>query len=127
MKNKNLHWKTVLELINRGEKIENTIIEFNNEKILWKDAMLLGENGFEIPDEFINYDDENIDYSDIPEITQEDIDSGKIKWIYKAEIPMRKEIDDWVKHEKIDMNKLLSELVDNFFNTIKNIHKNVAL
>ena len=27
----------------------------------------------------------------------EDIDTGKIKWITKAEIPIRKEIKDWIK------------------------------
>ena len=126
MENKNLNWKSVLKLINKGEKTENIVIKFDHEKILWKDAMLLGENGFEIPDKYIEYDDENIDYSDIPAITQDDIDTGKIKWIYKAEIPIRKEIDDWIKNEKIDINKLLTELVENFYKTVKNIHKNAA-
>ena len=127
MKNKKLNWKSVIELINKGGKIENIILEFDNKKILWQDAMLLGKNGFEVPDEYIDYDDENIDLSDIAEITQEDIDSGKIKWIYKAAVPMRKEIEDWIKHEKIDVNKLLAELVENFYKTMKNINKNAAL
>ena len=127
MKNKNLNWKSVVKLINSGDKTENITIEFDTEKILWKDAMLLGKNGFEVPDEYIDYDDENIDYSDNPAITQEDIDTGKIKWIYKAEIPIRQEINDWAKNEKIDMNTLLSDLVENFYKTVKNIHKNPAL
>ncbi len=126
MKNKNLNWKSVVKLINSGDKTENITIEFDTEKILWKDAMLLGKNGFEVPDEYIDYDDENIDYSDNPAITQEDIDTGKIKWIYKAEIPIRQEINDWAKNEKIDMNTLLSDLVENFYKTVKNIHKNAA-
>jgi len=29
-------------------------------------------------------------------------------------------------NEKIDMNKLLSELVENFYKTAKNIHENAA-
>jgi len=127
MSNNKLHWKSVLELINKGEKPENIKLEFNDEKIFWKDALLLGENGFEIPDDLIDYDDENIDFSDIPEIKQEDIESGKIKWIYKAEIPIRKEINDWAKDEKVDMNKLIKELLENFYDTVKNIHKNTAI
>ncbi len=126
MKNKNLNWKSVIKLINNGDKTDNITIEFDTEKILWKDAMLLGKSGFEVPDEYIDYDDENIDYSDNPAITQEDIDTGKIKWIYKAEIPIRQEINDWAKNEKIDMNTLLSDLVENFYKTVKNIHKNAA-
>ena len=128
MEAKKLHWKSVIELINNSEKTENMILEFNdNEKILWKDAMLLGKKGFKVPDSNIDYDEDNIDCSDIPEITQEDIDTGKIQWIYKAAVPIRKEIDDWIKHEKIDVNKLLAELVENFYKTMKNINKNAAL
>jgi hypothetical protein len=128
MEAKKLNWKSVIELINNSEKTENIILEFkDNEKILWKDAILLGKNGFKVPDSIIDYDDDNIDCSDIPEITQEDIDTGKIQWIYKAAVPIRKEIDDWIKHEKIDINKLLAELVENFYKTMKNINKNAAL
>ena len=127
MANKKLNWKSVLELIKNGKSTKNITIEFNDKKILWKDAMILGENNFEIPDEHIFYDDENIDYSDIPEITEEDIKTGKIKWIYKAEIPMRQEINDWIKHEKIDINNLLTDLVENFYQSVKKIHENAAL
>jgi len=125
--NNRLHWKSVLKLIKKGQKIENIVVDFNNENILWKDAMLLGKNGIEVPENIIDYDDENIDYSDIPPIKREDIESGKIKWIYKAEIPIREEIKDWIKHEKIDINKLLGNLVENFYETMKNIHNKAAL
>lgn len=126
MKKKELNWRSIIKLINKGEKTENIILKFDNKKIHWKDAMLLGKNEFEVPDKYINYDDENIDFSDIPPITQEDINTGKIKWIYKAEVPVRKEITDWIKHEKIDINKLLSDLVENFYKTVKSIPKNAA-
>ena len=126
MKNK-LYWKSALESIQQETPIENSELEFNKEKIFWKDAMILGKNGFKVPQELIDYEDDIIDYSDIPSIMQEDIDSGKIKWIFKAEIPIRKEINDWLAHEKIDVNKLLSELVENFYQTMKNLTKNAAI
>jgi len=81
MKNK-LYWKSALESIQQETPIENSELEFNNEKIFWKDAMILGKNGFKVPQELIDYEDDIIDYSDIPSIMQEDIDSGKIKWIF---------------------------------------------
>ncbi len=127
MENKRLYWKVALELINIGQKVEPISVEFNNEKILWNDAMLFGKNGIDVPENLIDYDDDNIDYSDIPAITQEDISSGKIKWIYKAEIPMKQEISDWMKKEKIDINKLLTDLVENFYQTMKNLRRNAAL
>ncbi len=124
---KNENWKSVIELINKKEKTENINIEFDNEKILWKDAMLLGENGFEIPDKYIDYDDDNIDCSDIPEITEEDIKTGKIKWIYKAEFPIDNEIQNWITQKNIKLNELLPYLLKNFYQTVKLTQKNVAL
>ncbi len=127
MKRNKLNWQEIIALIQSGEDTKNIEIEFNEKKIPWNQAMLLGEHGFKIPDMYIDYDEENINYSDIPELTEKDIITGKVTWLYRAEIPLKKEINDWVKREKIDLNKLLSELVENFYQTIKNIHKNTAL
>jgi hypothetical protein len=127
MNSKKIYWKSALDLIEKGENIENIVVDFRSEKILWDKAMIFGKKGIVVPDDLIEYDDDNIDYTDSPAITQEDIDTGKIKWIYKADIPIKKEINDWIKHEKIDMNKLLTDLVENFYQTIKNINKNAAL
>ena len=127
MENKIIYWKSVLDLIENKQLIENITVDFKNEKVLWDKAMLLGKNGITVPENLIDYDDENIDYSDNPAITKDDIDSGKIKWIYKAEIPIKKEINEWIKNEKIDMNKLLTDLIENFYQTVKNINKNAAL
>ena len=102
-------------------------IDFGDIKIDAFDAVLLGKNGIDVPEELIVYDDNKIDYSDIEPITDEDIESGKIKWVYKVEVPIRKEVEDWIKKEKIDINILLANLVENFYKTIKNIHKNAAL
>ncbi len=127
METKKKYWKTILKKIENGEKIENVEVDFNNETILWKNAMILGKNGIEVPQELIDYDDENIDYSDIPAITdEEDIESGKIKWIHKAEIPIRKEVEDWIKKEKIDIDVLLADLVENFYKTMKSIRQNAT-
>ncbi len=112
----------------KTDKFNSSIeIDFQNDKIDVFDAVLLGKNGIDVPEELIEYDDDKIDYSDIPKITKEDLITGKIKWTYKAEFPMRKEINDWVKHEKIDVNKLLGVLVENFYKTMKDINKNAAL
>jgi len=127
MDSKKIYWKSALDLIEKGENIENIVVDFSNEKILWDKAMIFGEKGIVVPDDLIEYDDDNIDYTDSPAITQEDIDTGKIKWIYKAEIPIKKEINEWIKNEKIDMNKLLTDLVENFYQTLKSINKNAAL
>jgi len=98
---------------------------FSDEKIGVFDAVLLAKNGIDVPEELIVYDDDKIDYSDIPAITEEDIESGRIKWIHKAEIPISKEIEVWIKKEKIDINILLADLLENFYKTIKIMHLNI--
>ncbi len=62
-----------------------------------------------------------------PTITQKDIDSGEIYRVFKVEIPVKKEINDWLKTEKIDLNKLLTELIENFYQTVKNSGNKAAL
>ncbi|HAN77074.1 MAG TPA: hypothetical protein DCQ31_04490 [Bacteroidales bacterium] len=116
-----------LNLIKAGEFNPEVEVNFTEAKIDVIDAVLLGKNGIDVPEELIEYDDDKIDYSDIPAITDEDIESGKIVWIRNAQIPVRKEIDDWIKAEKIDFNTLITELVENFYKTMKNIQKNAAL
>ncbi len=119
--------KQALNLIKENKFDSDFEIAFNDDKINAFDAVLLGKEGIEVPEELIVYDDTKIDYSDIPEITDEDIESGKIKWIHKAEIPIRKEVEDWIKQEKININILLADLVENFYKTMKNIGQNAAL
>ena len=113
-----------LKQIRAGNFNSNAEIIFSDEKIDAFDAILLGKNGIDVPEELIQYDDDKIDYSDIPPITDDDLTSGKIKWLHKAEFLIPKEVEDWLKEEKIDLNTLLSDLVVNFYKTIKNIQKN---
>ncbi len=119
--------KEAINLMQENKFNSDFKIEFGDNKINAFDAVLLGKNGIDVPEDLIEYDDNKIDYSDIPPITDEDIESGRIKWIYRAEVPIRKEVEDWIKKEKIDINILLANLVENFYKTIKNIHKNAAL
>jgi len=38
-----------------------------------------------------------------------------------------KEIKEWIKSEKIDVNKLLAQLMKNFNETVSNMQKKAAL
>lgn len=89
-----------LNLIKAGKFNSKVEVYFTEAKIDVIDAFLQGKNGIDVPDSLIEYDDDKIDYSDIPAITDEDIESGKIGWIRNAQIPVRKEIEDWIVAEK---------------------------
>jgi len=127
MEAEKIYWKTALELIEKGETPENTVVDFKEEIVSWKEALLLGKNGIEVPEALIEYDDNNIDYSDNPAVTQEDLDTEKINWVRKAEIPIRKEIDDYLKLQNIDPSQLATELVENFYQTMKKVQNSGAL
>jgi hypothetical protein len=116
-----------IELIKNGFFNSEYQIVFDNTTIDALDVILLGKNGVDVPENLINYNDSNLDYSDIPPITDEDIETGKIKWIINAEIPLESEISNWIKIQNIDINQLTTQLIKNFYQTMINIQKNAAL
>lgn len=116
-----------LKFLKEGKNISNYSIEFNDEKIEAIQAIELGKNKINVPEHLIYYDDNSIDFSDDPNITQKDIESSKISWMINTSLPLDLEIKEWIKQEKIDVDKLLTQLVRNFYDTFKNIHKKAAL
>lgn len=122
-----LYWKKAIELLKKGTKVSQEEIDFNNEQIPVKEVTFLNKNAIRIPENLIFYDDENIDCSDIPEITDEDINTGKIQWITVNEFPIDNEIRSWLVSQNIKLNELLPHLLRNFYQTMKFAQKNAAL
>ncbi|MBN2778950.1 MAG: hypothetical protein JXR36_15030 [Bacteroidales bacterium] len=119
--------KEAIELIKTNKYNGYYIIKFDDEKITFQDAILLGRFGIDVPENFIFYDDDNIDYSDIPELTQDDINSGKVIPYINAHIPLENEIREWIKKENINIGELTGNLIKNFYENIKTLYKNTAL
>jgi hypothetical protein len=122
-----IYWKELVEILQKNEKPENVEIDFRNEMLDFKNVSLLNRFGFNVPKNLINYDDENIDFSDDPDITDEDIETGKISWSIKANFNIEPEIKQWIKTEKIEINSLIPQLMKNFYETVKQIKKNAAI
>jgi acyl CoA:acetate/3-ketoacid CoA transferase len=116
-----------IKLLKEGADISSYSIEFNDEKIEAIQAIELGKNNINVPEHLIYYDDITIDSSDDPDITKEDIETGKISWMLNTSLPLDKEIKQWIQQEKIDVDKLLTQLVTNFNETVKHIHRNAAI
>ncbi len=119
MKKKIINQREAIKKLKCFEDINLYQIEINEEKIEALDAILLGKNNIDFPEELIFYDDEDIDYSDIPEITEEEFIPEKIKFLMDAKILLSKEIKLWIDNENIDVNKLASELIHDFYKKIK--------
>jgi len=116
-----------LKLLKEGTDISDYSIEFNDEKIEAIQAIVLGKNNINVPEHLIYYDDTTIDFSDDPDITKEDIETGEISWMVNTSLPLDNEIKQWIKQEKIDVDKLLTQLVTNFYETVKHIPKSAAM
>ncbi len=126
METKIINQKETIKLLESGKDISCYKVVLNNEKIEALQAILLGKNNIQIPEELIYYDDDATDFSDDPDITNEDIEKGKIVWNIKTSLPLEKDIKDWIVSEKIDVDKLLVKLVRNFYDTIKDFQKRAA-
>ena len=127
MNSNNVSVVKAISLIKSNQFNSNYKVDFQDKKIDAFDAILLGKNGINVPENLIEYDDEKIDYSDIPEITDEDIASGKIKWTLNAEMPLDNEIKEWIKAENINVNEFAAKLIRNFYENIKSFQKKAAL
>ena len=124
---KHIYWKKAIDLIKNKSLIEQGQIDFNNEKVPIKDVIFFNENGFRIPTDLVEYDDDNLDYSDIPAITDEDITSGKLERIFTTDIPVKDEVAQWLVKSNINFNDLVIKLVNNFYQTTKQIQKSTTL
>jgi len=126
MGNKIINQHDAIKLIEAGEDISAYQVVFNQEKIEALQAILLGRNKIDFPSELIFYDDNTIDYTDDPDITDKDFETGELIWNIKTSLPIDKDIKDWITKEKIDVDKLLSKLIRNFYETVKDFPKKAA-
>lgn len=126
MENKIINQHDAIKLIEAGEDISAYQVVFNQEKIEALQAILLGRNKIDVPSELIFYDDDATDFTDDPDITDKDFETGQLIWNIKTSLPIDKDIKDWITEEKIDVDKLLSKLMRNFYETVKDFPKKAA-
>jgi len=119
MKNNIINQHQAIDLLQVGKDISGYQIVFDHTKVEALHVILLGKNQIHVPEELIYYDDTATDFSDDPDIKQEDFDAGKLVWNIKASLPVDKELNDWIVSEKIDVDKLLVKLMRNFYETVK--------
>ena len=104
METKTINQQEAVKLLKSGKNISKYKVVFNEEKIEALHAILLGKNKVEVPEELIYYDDDAIDFSDDPDITDEDLETGRIVWSIKTSLPVDKELKDWIVKEKVDVD-----------------------
>ena len=110
-----------LKKVESGQSIQDYTIDFENIKIESLDVMKLVKGGFKVPENAIYYDEDAIteDDSDYEwkEIDYDPLTKTEIK------IALKDDIRNWVETEKINLNKLLENLLEGFYKSQKLIHK----
>ena len=114
-----------IHLLKEGSDLEEYEVRFDTTPVEALDALLLRKKGIAVPDDLIFYDDASIDFSDDPDLTDEDLATGKIKWVVQAELSLDEEVKAWIQEEKINLNALLSNLITTFYRNVKSIPKKI--
>jgi len=122
-----INQKEAIQILKLGKDISAYKVVFNKEKIEALNVILLGKNKIKVPEDLIYYNDDAIDFSDDPDITNEDFETGKLVWNIKTSLPVDKEVKEWIVREKVDIDKLLVKLMRNFYETVKDFPKKAAL
>jgi hypothetical protein len=104
-----------IALLKENKSLVGYEIRFDSTHVEALDVLLLGKAGIQVPPELIYYDDDSIDFSDDPDLTDEDIASGKIRWKVHADLSLEEDVRAWVEREKIDLNVLLSRLLTAYY------------
>ena len=122
-----IYWKDAVNILGSGQRISSNDIDISNDLIPVQFVALFNKNGIRIPKDRVFYDDENIDCSDIPEITEEDLITGKLKLVESEEQTIDSEIKEWAKENKINLSILMRDLLRNFYQTMKLVQQETVL
>ena len=121
MEENKLYWKTALALLKEGSEVADFEIDFNEEQIPVKEVGVLNKYKIRVPEHLVFYDDNEIDCSDIPEITDEDIETGKIQWIETNEFCLDSDVRQRIVKNHINLNELIPQLRTSFYQSVKAI------
>ncbi len=80
MKTKKINQQEAIRLLELGNDISEYEVIFDESKIESLQAILLGRNKIVVSEDLIYYDDDAINFCDDADITDADIESGKIVW-----------------------------------------------
>ncbi len=115
MSDKQINQRKALAILKKGESLGDYSIQLDETKVEALDAMLLRKNGIPLPDELVYYADEDIQFDDDAALTDEDLEHGKLVRVVHANVKIDNEIADWIHDSKIDLDVLLSELIQAFY------------
>ena len=97
------------------------IVYLDSERVQATDAIELGALGLDVPDHLIEYNDAELEEDD--EFDGEWIPISSDIEDYKKHLTIQlkvdQEVEEWLTHSKVDLDKLVSELITGFYKSSK--------
>ncbi len=124
MTNNNISVSEAISKIESGQSLEGYSINFERIKIEALDVMKLSKAGINVPENSIYYNDEDIEFDEEFEGKWERIDYDPIqeaKLQTEIKIKVKKDIRQWVESKNIQLDKLIENLLEGFYQTQKKI------
>ena len=115
-----------LAKIDSGEELEGYTIDFEHIKIEALDVMKLVKHGIKVPEDAIYYDDEATQFDEEFEGDWEQIDYDPAEGQEAAaeiKIILKKAVKNWIDAKGIKLDKLVEDLLENFYKAQKLIPK----
>lgn len=115
-----------LAKIDAGEEVKGFRIDFEHIRVEALDVMKLVKHGIHVPEEAIYYDDEATSFDEEFEGDWERIDydpAAEQETTAEIKITLKKEVKTWIDTKGIRLEKLVKDLLENFYKTQKSISK----
>ena len=124
MTNNDISVAEAISKIELGQSIEGYSINFERIKIESLDVMKLSKAGIDVPEDSIYYNEEDIAFDEAFEGNWERIDHDPIQEATlqtEIKIKVKKDIRQWVESKNIELDKLIEDLLEGFYQTQKHI------
>lgn len=115
-----------LNKLELGEPISDYSIDWDRIKVESLDVMKLSKGGVIVPEGAIYYDDDDIEFDEDFEGDWVRIDYDpveKLKMKTEVEIVLNKDMKQWIDSKNIKLDRLIENLLDNFYQTQKIVSK----
>ena len=115
-----------LKKIELGQSILEFTIDFDKIKVESLDVMKLVKAGIKVPEHAIFYNDEDIldDEEDVGNWQEIEYDPiADLDSLTEVKISLKNDIRDWIESEKINLDKLLENLLDGFYKSQKSLKR----
>lgn len=114
-----------LQMLESGQSLSGFSIDFDRIKVEALDAMKLNKAGVMVPEEAVWYNDEDIAYDEDFEGDWMRVEDDGLTMpqqeTQQVNIVLKKDVKRWIDSKNINLEKLIEQLLDGFYQTQKRV------